>query len=301
MLNYRDGLADMPLYDTREQDWNIKVNANESNIGLPPLVEDRVMTRLSRIAFPRYPNEEYDLLCEQIGEAYGYRRENVIIGNGSSEIIEKVFYAFGGNREHRIVYPSPSFSMYAIYAAAADATGAPVPLRSDYQLDVEAFVQQVNQSRASLAVICNPNNPTGQILTAEEVEYISSHISCAFLVDEAYAEFCEHSVISLLNKYPHQLSGGEQQRVCIARAVIKKPTILFCDEATGALDSENSKNIIVLLHVIKQNYGTSILFTTHNREIARTADRILLLEDGRIVRDDMNMEKLSPDQMSWEI
>ena len=205
MLNYRDGLADMPLYDTREQDWNIKVNANESNIGLPPLVEDRVMTRLSRIAFPRYPNEEYDLLCEQIGEAYGYRRENVIIGNGSSEIIEKVFYVFGGNREHRIVYPSPSFSMYAIYAAAADATGAPVPLQSDYQLDVEAFVQQVNQSRASLAVICNPNNPTGQILTAEEVEYISSHISCAFLVDEAYAEFCEHSVISLLNKYPHMM------------------------------------------------------------------------------------------------
>jgi len=105
----------------------------------------------------------------------------------------------------------------------------------------------------------------------------------------------------LLNKYPHQLSGGEQQRVCLARAVIKKPTILFCDEATGALDSENSKNIIVLLHAIKQSYGTSILFTTHNREIARTADRILLLEDGHIVRDDMNMEKLSPDQMSWEI
>ena len=98
-----------------------------------------------------------------------------------------------------------------------------------------------------------------------------------------------------------RLSGGEQQRVCIARAVIEKPAVFFCDEATGALDSENSKNIIVLLHAIKQTYGTSILFTTHNREIARTADRILLLEDGRIVRDDMNMEKLSPDQMSWEI
>ena len=60
MLNYRDGLASMPCYDTSEQDWHIKVNANESNIGLPPLVEERVMTRLSRIAFARYPNEEYD-------------------------------------------------------------------------------------------------------------------------------------------------------------------------------------------------------------------------------------------------
>lgn len=205
MLNYRDGLADMPLYDTREQDWNIKVNANESNMGLPPLVEDRVMTRLSRIAFARYPNEEYDMLCEQIGDAYGYRQENIIIGNGSSEIIEKVFYAFGGDRAHKIVYPRPSFSMYAIYAAAADVTGVPVPLRDDYQLDVEAFIREVNQSDASLAVICNPNNPTGQVLTTDEIEYIASHISCAFLVDEAYAEFCDCSVISLLKKYPHMM------------------------------------------------------------------------------------------------
>ena len=164
MLNYRDGLASMPCYDTSEQDWHIKVNANESNIGLPPLVEERVMTRLSRIAFARYPNEEYDLLCEQIGVAYGYRQENVIIGNGSSEIIEKVFYAFGGDDTHKIVYPMPSFSMYGIYAAAANAAGVPVPLKDGYTLDADMFIQTVNQNSASLAVICSPNNPTGQLI-----------------------------------------------------------------------------------------------------------------------------------------
>lgn len=105
----------------------------------------------------------------------------------------------------------------------------------------------------------------------------------------------------LLEKYPYQLSGGEQQRACIARAVIKKPAILFCDEATGALDSNNSKNIIGLLHSIKKEYGTTIVFTTHNREIANTADRILVLEDGKIVDDYMNQEILSPEQMKWEI
>ncbi|EHJ52756.1 ABC transporter ATP-binding protein [Streptococcus macacae] len=105
----------------------------------------------------------------------------------------------------------------------------------------------------------------------------------------------------LLKKYPYQLSGGEQQRMCIARAVIKNPAILFCDEATGALDSENSKNIIVLLHDIKKRYGTSIIFTTHNREIAKTADRIVLLEDGHIIKNDKNTNILSPDRMSWEI
>ncbi|MBA4687737.1 MAG: ABC transporter ATP-binding protein [Candidatus Galacturonibacter soehngenii] len=92
----------------------------------------------------------------------------------------------------------------------------------------------------------------------------------------------------LLERYPYQLSGGEQQRVCIARALIKNPAILFCDEATGALDSDNSKNIICMLHNIKKEYGTTIIFTTHNKEIAKTADRILQLEDGQIIEDYMN-------------
>lgn len=105
----------------------------------------------------------------------------------------------------------------------------------------------------------------------------------------------------LLERYPYQLSGGEQQRVCIARALIKNPAILFCDEATGALDSDNSKNIICMLHNIKKEYGTTIIFTTHNREIAKTADRILQLEDGQIVEDYMNQQILSPEHMKWEI
>lgn len=105
----------------------------------------------------------------------------------------------------------------------------------------------------------------------------------------------------LLDGYPYQLSGGEQQRACIARAVIKKPEILFCDEATGALDKDNSINIVTLLHKIKGEYGTTIFFTTHNREIAKTADRVLVLEDGHIIEDYVNGEKLAPEEMKWGI
>lgn len=106
---------------------------------------------------------------------------------------------------------------------------------------------------------------------------------------------------SHLDSYPYKLSGGEQQRVCIARAVIKKPEILFCDEATGALDKDNSIGIVKLLHEIKNKYDTTVLFTTHNREIAKTADRVLILEDGHIVSDHMNEDVISPDNMEWEI
>ena len=202
-LNYRDGLSGRPEYDVTERPWKIKVNANECNMNLPPLVEERVMARLSHVAFHRYPNEEYDALCEQIAANYSMGKKNVLLGGGSSEIIEKLFYCFGGSKERKIVYPRPSFSMYGIYASAADAQGVPVELEEDYTLDAERFVEAVHAAKASLAVICNPNNPTGTGIPLRDVEYIADHVDCAFLVDEAYMEFYGQSAAGLLKKYPH--------------------------------------------------------------------------------------------------
>ena len=120
--------------------------------------------------------------------------------------------------------------------------------------------------------------------------------------DQEVEELCDFLGIKRhLNSYPYTLSGGEQQRVCIARAVIKKPDILFCDEATGALDKENSINIVSLLHRVKEKLGTTILFTTHNQEIAKTANRALVLEDGHIVKDYVNDVMVAPEDMAWGI
>ena len=204
MLKYRTGLGKMPSYDVVERDWKIKVNANECNMNLPPMVEERVMGRLSRVAFNRYPNEELEDLKEQIAGNFSLQKENVLIGNGSSEILEKLFYCFGG-RNKKIVYPQPSFSMYGIYAKAAEATGIPVDLEADYTLDVEKFVSAVIDNKASMAVICNPNNPTGSVMSLSDVEYIAQNIPCAFVVDEAYIEFYGQSAMGLLNKYPNMI------------------------------------------------------------------------------------------------
>lgn len=103
----------------------------------------------------------------------------------------------------------------------------------------------------------------------------------------------------LLDKYPTQISGGQQQRVAIARAIIKCPKILFCDEATGALDESNSKKVVELLHKVKKELGVTILFTTHNLEIAKTADRVITIRDGQIVKDIKNENPISASEMSW--
>ncbi|MBQ6976434.1 MAG: aminotransferase class I/II-fold pyridoxal phosphate-dependent enzyme [Selenomonadaceae bacterium] len=188
MLTYRKGLEDLPSYDGVEKNYRIKVNANESTMNLPPLVEERVINRLSYVAFNRYPNEEYYSLVEQIARNFSVRDEQILLGNGSSEIIEKVFHTFGGDGK-KVVYPVPSFSMYKIYAKAADSQAVPFELDKNFDVDVDEFIITVKNSGANLAVICNPNNPTGNALTVDDVEKIAASIDCAFLLDEAYVEF----------------------------------------------------------------------------------------------------------------
>ena len=95
------------------------------------------------------------------------------------------------------------------------------------------------------------------------------------------------------NKYPNQLSGGQQQRTAIGRALAKKPSLLLCDEPTGALDYYTSKDILELLESLHHDYGTTILIVTHNDAIAKMADRVMYLKDGRIVEIHINQNPLS--------
>lgn len=196
-LKYRTGLKDMPSYDVVERDWNIKVNANESNMNLPPMIEERLMGRLSTVAFNRYPNEQVETLAEQIADNFRLAKENILIANGSSEILEKLFFAFGG-RGRKIVYPQPSFSMYKIYAKFSASTGVPVDLNDDYTFNASNFVDAVKENKASLAVICSPNNPTGTKIPMADIEYVAKNIDCALVIDEAYVEFDGESAMRFL-------------------------------------------------------------------------------------------------------
>lgn len=103
----------------------------------------------------------------------------------------------------------------------------------------------------------------------------------------------------LLHKFPAELSGGQQQRTSIARAVIKSPRLLFCDEATGSLDEENSKIVVELLHNLQATFGMTILFTTHNPQIARTADRIITMKNGVVQSDALNERPIAARNMVW--
>ena len=95
------------------------------------------------------------------------------------------------------------------------------------------------------------------------------------------------------NKFPAQLSGGQQQRCAIARALIKNPKLLLCDEPTGALDSKTSKEILILIEKINKKFDTTILIVTHNDIIKNMAHKIIQIKDGKITKDYTNENRVA--------
>ena len=102
-----------------------------------------------------------------------------------------------------------------------------------------------------------------------------------------------------LDHFPSQLSGGEQQRIAIARAVAKRPQVLLCDEPTGALDYETGKLVLEVIAKINVELGTTAMVITHNAAISGMADRVLRLGNGRIVGEEKPARKLTPAEISW--
>jgi len=100
-------------------------------------------------------------------------------------------------------------------------------------------------------------------------------------------------------KLPSQLSGGQQQRTSIGRAIVKNPDILLCDEPTGALDYNTSKEILKLIEDVNQKYGNTIIMVTHNTEISRMADHTIKLRDGQVRKNIVNDNKVSATELEW--
>lgn len=134
-------------------------------------------------------------------------------------------------------------------------------------------------------------------LTAREnVELVTEIADDPMEVDEALAMV---GLQERANNFPSQLSGGEQQRIAIARAIAKQPTVLFCDEPTGALDSVTGRKVLRALLDVNQKLGTTVLIVTHAAETGKMADRVIHFADGAIREVVVNKEKLSPEEIEW--
>lgn len=134
-------------------------------------------------------------------------------------------------------------------------------------------------------------------LTAFENVDISSHLSKTPITAKEAIEAV--GLTERMNNFPSQMSGGELQRVSIARALCKNPKVLLCDEPTGALDSQTGKKVLTLLQKMSREYGSSVIVVTHNALIAPAADRVIKLRDGKIESITDNDNAVSMEEVEW--
>ena len=150
--------------------------------------------------------------------------------------------------------------------------------------------------REYLGFVFQSYNLMPNLTALENVQFIADIASNPMPAAEAIAKV---GLTDRANNYPSALSGGQQQRVAIARAVVKRPRIIFADEPTAALDYQTSVEVLSVFEDIKKQLGTTIMMITHNPEIAKMADRVIKLRDGKVSSIKVNLHPLSAVELSW--
>ena len=156
--------------------------------------------------------------------------------------------------------------------------------------------QLVEYRRAAVGFVFQFYNLVPNLTALENVE-LASEI-CREPLDAA-AALKSVGLEGRMNNFPAQLSGGEQQRVSIARALAKNPKILLCDEPTGALDYNTGKAILKLLHDTCRSTGTTVIIITHNQAICSMADRVIKIKNGKVTENTVNAEPLPAERIEW--
>lgn len=150
--------------------------------------------------------------------------------------------------------------------------------------------------RENIGFIFQFYNLIPNLTAAENIEVISNISKNPLPVDDVLASV---GLADKKNRFPRELSGGEQQRVSIARAIVKNPNLLLCDEPTGALDFNTSRGVLSLLQTINVKFGTTILMITHNSPIAGMAHIVYKLRDGQVAETVQNTELVPAERIEW--
>jgi len=150
--------------------------------------------------------------------------------------------------------------------------------------------------RENIGFIFQFYNLIPNLTVGENIEVVSNISKSPLNVDEVLKAV---DILDKKHRFPRELSGGEQQRVSIARAIVKNPTLLLCDEPTGALDFSTSREILKLLQTINKEFGTTILMITHNTAISAMANKVYRVRSGEIVEIIANSIAMPAERIEW--
>jgi len=156
--------------------------------------------------------------------------------------------------------------------------------------------QLTDYRRENIGFIFQFYNLIPNLTVGENIEVVSNISKSPLNIDEVLKAV---DMLDKKHRFPRELSGGEQQRVSIARAIVKNPTLLLCDEPTGALDFSTSREILKLLQKVNKEFGTTILMITHNTAISAMANKVYRVRSGEIVESTVNSIAMPAERIEW--
>ena len=202
MNREKESIRSLEPYVTNPTVCSVKLDANE---GDKDLYLD-LLKKLgeSDITLNYYPDDSYSELKKEINNYVGYEPKNITVGNGSSELLDLCVKTFV-DKDETILSLDPTFSMYSIYAQVFSAKYIGAKAEEDFKLNVDSIIKDIKKNNPKLVILCNPNNPTGSVLTKEEVRKIVKSTDALIALDEAYMEFGDESLIDEVMDYDNLL------------------------------------------------------------------------------------------------
>lgn len=204
----RKDIANLKEYKENNSPYKIKLDANEGENLFFDNLYGLKMDFLNNIN--RYPDSNAEELREEVGNYIGIDKANIVAGNGSSEMIELVMKTFIDNGD-KILSFVPTFSMYnifsKIYGAEFIGIEGQVPcikgdkIRDDFSVNIDILIEKAKEINPKLILVCNPNNPTGYLISKDEIKRLLDNTDSLVVVDEAYIEFAEGSMIDEIENY----------------------------------------------------------------------------------------------------
>lgn len=229
---------------------------------------------------------EVSCLCKHYGE--GSARVDVLRGITTTIGCGEICVLFGPSG-------SGKSTLLNIIGGLENADSGHVIVANE-ELTVKSNKQLGEYRRRELGFVFQFYNLINDLTIRENIE-VGAHISKKPLdVDDLLKSL---GLWDHRNKFPSQVSGGQQQRCSIGRALVKNPGLLLCDEPTGALDYKTSKEILELMELINQEYGCTIVIVTHNEAIKHMAHHVLRLRDGKLVSDERNDSLIAARDLTW--
>lgn len=197
----RRDLKDFKNYSADFKDYKVKLDANESPYSLFKEINEELCNWINESEnFNIYPDTGCSELRQELAKFWTVYKENVICGVGSDQLIDCILKLFLEAND-KVMMPTPSFAMYKISTVMNHGIPCEFELNNDYNYDTKKIIKTYKKINPKLLILCTPNNPTGNMMFKSEIKKVLENVQCPVIIDEAYGEFNNETMIDLINEY----------------------------------------------------------------------------------------------------